>query len=238
MHAGPPLSTPGPHGAGGRRAAEVAALLGLVPAVGLGALRTILGEAPETSAQLFGNFVFTLAYAAPYILTLAVSRIPDAAARGGLLLALGVLSLFASFSAFSIVTVVLLPATAAIFVAAGGSLRAAEGRVLVAAPFFVTGMALAVVIALGFFALFGLRPDETRCWMEARGSDGEMRWHASPNVGGSARLSAGPMSGPGRSFCTSDIITDAEAAIGLGILAVASAGMVGVSRLGRGRSEA
>ena len=67
-------------------------LLGLVPAVGLGALRTILGEAPETSAQLFGNAVFTPAYVAPYLLTLAVSRAPDPAARGGLLLALGILS--------------------------------------------------------------------------------------------------------------------------------------------------
>ena len=238
MGAGPPDSTPRPPGPAGRRAAEIAALLGLVPAVGLGVLRTILGEAPETSAQLFGNGVFTLIYVAPYLLTLAVSRAPDPAARGGLLLALGMVSFVASFSTFSLVTVVLLPATVAVFVAAANSLSAAKGRVVWAAPFLVAGLALAVVMGLGFFALFGLQADESRCWVEARGPGGETQWQTRPNVGGPNALSAGPTSGVGGSFCTSDIITNAEAAVGLGILAMATAGIVGVSRLGRSGQRA
>ena len=74
--------------------------MGLVPAVGLGALRVLNGEAPAVAAQVAGNIAFTLVYASPYLLALIASRAGDPGVRGSLLAALGLLSLVASFSTF------------------------------------------------------------------------------------------------------------------------------------------
>ena len=102
----------------GQRAAIVAGLLGLIPALGLGVLSFINQEPPEVREELAGNIVFALVFASPYLLALVAARIRNPAKRGGLLLALGILSLAAVFSALSGVTVVLLPATVALFIAA------------------------------------------------------------------------------------------------------------------------
>ena len=89
----------------GQSAAVIGGLLGLVAATALGVLRFVLAEGPEAEAQMLGNVAFALVYASPYLLTLVVSRTRDAAARGGLLMALGLLSWAASFSTFSLITV-------------------------------------------------------------------------------------------------------------------------------------
>ena len=220
--------------AAGRRLALIAGVLGLVPAIGLGSLRMVLGEAPEVGVQLLGNLAFALVYAAPYLLILAVSRANDPATRGGLLLALALLSLAASFSTFSLVTIVLLPATAAVFVAAVRSIRSAERRLISAGPVFLAGLACAALIGLGFFALFGIEPDESHCWVLTRVVDEGMEWQGRPNVGGPHTLSTGLL-GPEsrRSFCTSDIITNSEAARSLGIVAAGAIVLIGVSMVHR-----
>ena len=73
----------------------IGAVVGLVPAVGLGALRVLNGEAPAVAAQVAGNIAFTLVYASPYLLALIASRAGDPGVRGSLLAALGLLSLVA-----------------------------------------------------------------------------------------------------------------------------------------------
>ena len=220
----------------GQRAAVVAGLLGLVPAVGLGSLRFVLAEEPEAQAQVAGNLAFTLLYVSPYLITLAISRTHDPAVRGALLLALGLLSMVASFSSLAGVAVVLLPATVAIFVASVKSLRVADHAVGRAAPTLLAGLVGVAVIGLSFYAMFGLQADEACCWALTRGSDGQDAWLAQPVIGGPNELAlrAGPS--VSRSLCTSDIITNSEAAFGMGILAVAAFSFIGISRLTWGAS--
>ena len=217
----------------GQSAAVVGGLLGLVAATALGVLRFALADSPEAEAQMLGNVAFALVYASPYLLTLVVSRTRDSAARGGLLMALGLLSWAASFSTFSLVTVILLPATVAILLGSVLSLRSASGGLLRAAPFFLAGVVGVAAVGFSFYSLFGLESDETRCWALVRGPDGQQAWQSRPNVGGSPhRLSIGPTGAQTiRSTCTSDIITNSEAAVGLGVLAVAATLLIGVSRV-------
>ena len=215
----------------GQRAGVVAGVLGLVPAVGLGSLRFVLAEEPEAQAQVAGGVAFSLAYMSPYLVTIAISRTHDPAVRGALLLALGLLSMVASFSSLAGVTVVLLPATVAIFVASVKSLRVADHAVGRAAPTFLAGLVGVAVIGLSFYAMLGLQADEARCWALTQGSDGQEAWLAQPVLGGPNELAlrAGPS--VSRSLCTSDIITNSEAAFGTGILAVAVFSFIGISRL-------
>ena len=52
------------------------------------------------------------------------------------------------------------------------------------------------------------------------GAEGEYVWESRPNVGGPGGLSAGLLSGHDReSSCVSDIITNGEAGVGVGLLA-------------------
>ena len=216
----------------GQRAAVVAGLLGLVPAASLGALRFVLGEQPVVQAQVAGSLAFSLVYMSPYLVTLAVSRAHHPAMRGALLLALGLLSMVASFSSLAGVTVVLLPATVAIFVASVKSIRVADHAVGRGAPSLLAGLVGVAVIGLSFYALFGLQADEARCWALTRGANGQETWHATPNLGGPNELALSA-TGPSirRSICTSDIITNSEAAVGMGILTVGALSLIGISRL-------
>lgn len=132
--------------------------MGLAPAVGLGILSTVL-SGPQ---PLLGSGVMALVYITPYALTLAVSLAGYPPARGGLLLALGLLSLAASFSAFSLVTLILLPAIFVILLAGTTSLSGHNVRVAV--PFFLAGLLGAALVGVSFYALFGLEADEPRCW--------------------------------------------------------------------------
>ena len=149
----------------GIRAARIGAVAGLVPAVGLSLLRILNGEPPQVVDEVIGNIAFTLVYASPYLLALMASRARDPGVRGGLLVALGLLSLVASFSTLSLVTVVLLPATFVLWFAAARSL-AASGRPLVTSvPAAAVGLFMAATVGLGFFALWGIQDDEARAAM-------------------------------------------------------------------------
>ena len=154
--------------------------------------------------------------------------------RGALLLALGLLSLVASFSSLAGVTVALLPATVAIFVASVKSIRVADHALGRAAPSFLAGLVGVAVIGLSFYAMFGLRADEARCWALTREAGGQESWLARPVLGGPNKLTLSA-TGPSvrRSMCTSDIIANSEAAIGVAVLAVAVLGLIGISRFNR-----
>ena len=235
----------------GTRVAVIGAVLGVVPAVGLGSLRFLLAEGPESAAQIAGNIAFALVYLSPYLLALMASRVRDPGVRGGLLAAVGLLSLAASVSSLALVTVVLLPATFVIWFAAAKSITASGRRLAASVPAVGVGLLIAAAVGFGFLTMFGMQDAEARCWVLYQGSDGQTRWESRPNVGGPGALSAGLLSGgPAmvsgdggatwriehvsghvRALCLSDVITNAEAAMSIGVLAAALLSMALASRL-------
>jgi hypothetical protein len=130
-----------------RRLTLIAGILGLVPAAFLGARLFFSQEQPVAWA-------LALLYGTPYLLALWLSRSEDHAARGGLLLTLGLISLAASFSSLAGVALVLLPATAALLLAAALSMRLA-GRQMprIALLFFSSLLMSAVIIGFSVYAL-------------------------------------------------------------------------------------
>ena len=221
----------------GARAAVVGSILGIVPAIALGFLRFALSEEPEAIPQLAGHIAFTLIYLTPYALVLIASGAPNPGTRGGLLLALGLLSLIASFSAFSLVTLAFLPATFVIWFAAVRSLTAS--RRLPATfltgtlPAAVAGLLIAVTVGFSFYTLLLAQDSEPRCWTQTRGPDLQSRWESLPDPKTPGVLSATVSGGGTRSFCTSDITTNTEAAGSIAVLAVAFLVMLPVARFRR-----
>ena len=219
----------------GTRTAAIGSILGIVPAVALGFLRFVLAEEPEGFPQLAGHIAFTLVYLAPYVLVLIAGAAPNPGVRGGLLLVLGLLSLAASFSALSLVTLAFLPATVVIWFAAVRSLTAARRPLATTLPAAVAGLLIAATVGFGFYTLLLAQDPEPRCWAQTRGPDGWSRWESQPSPKNPDVLSATVTGGGtgGRSFCTSDIITDTEAAISVGVLAVAFLIMSSIVRFRR-----
>ena len=177
-------------------------------------------EPPQAAAQVAGHIAFTLVYASPYLLALMASRARDPGVRGGLLAALGLLSLVASFSSLSLVTVVLLPATFVLWFAAGRSLAASDRPLLTSVPAAAVGLLMAATVGFGFFALFGIQDPEARCWVLYQGADGQPRWEFDE-----------PVSFASRGHCTSDIITYTEAGMGMAAVGAALLAMLLVSHL-------
>ena len=213
------------------RLAVLGGILGLVAATGLGALRLLGSDGPLLREGLFGDTVFALVYMTPYLLTFVASRTRHPAARGGLLMALGLLSLVASFSTFSLVTVILLPATGAILMSAALSLRAPGRRLLLAPPYFAAGLVCGAVVVFTLVGLFALEADESRCWTLTRLEDGAEEWQSRSDQGGPNRLAMASGTGDLRSTCTSDIITNSEGTRALVSLSVAALLFVGAARL-------
>ena len=215
----------------GARAAAIGAVLGLVPAAGLGFLVFFNSDGPPGTG-IVGALSLALVYASPYVVVLMISRVRSASARGGLLAPIGVLSLAASFSSMSLVTVVFLPATFFILLASARSLTAAARPLITILPAAVGGVIVAAAIVSGFFALLLFQDDQDRCWVLLRDLNGHLRWESVPNVAGPGGLSPGPISGPSiRSICTSDIITPTEAAMSAGLVVSALLGALLLSRL-------
>ena len=146
----------------GTRAALVGSILGAVPAVALGFLRFALSEEPEAFPQLAGHIAFTLVYLAPYVLVLIAGAAPNPGVRGGLLLALGLLSLAASFSVLSLTTLAFLPATIVIWFAAVRSLTAARRLSATALPAAAAGLLIAATVGFGFYTLLFAQDAEDR----------------------------------------------------------------------------
>ena len=216
----------------GARAAGIGAVLGLVAAAGLGLLSFYNSTGPP-SVEVVGALSLGLLYASPYLATLMISRVRSAGARGGLLVPIGLLSLAASLSSMSLVTLAFLPATYFIWLAVARSLAASARPLTSILPAAAGGAVVAAAIVSGFFALLLVQDDDARCWALLRDEDGHRRWESVPNV--SARpggLSPGPASGPSvRNSCISDVVTTTEAAISIGLVASALLGSLVLSRL-------
>ena len=189
----------------GTRAALVGSILGIVPAVGLGFLRfTLAAEELEAFPQLAGHIAFTLVYLAPYALVLMARAAPNPGVRGGLLLALGLLSLAASFSAFSLATLVFLPATVVIWFAALRSLTGARNLWATALPACASGLLIAAAVGFAFYTLLLGQDAEPRCWAETRGPDGQSRWEVHPGHGNPGEFRITTSGGTSRAFCTGE----------------------------------
>ena len=182
--------------------------MGLLAAAVLGSFRFFGDDGPVTAERLFADTVFTLVYTSPYLLTLAAARAEHPSARGGLLIALGTLSLIASFSTFSLITLILLPATGAM--AAAWSLRSPGRRLVLVPPYLAAGLICGTLIALSFVALFAFEADESRCWTLVRNEEGRREWESRPNGGEHGRVTIVSDQNDIRSTCSSDIITDSE----------------------------
>ena len=220
----------------GRNITLMGGIVGLAAALGLGSLRFINSEPPEMRAQVFGNLVFALVYATPYLIAIGLSRVHHPGTRGALLMPVALLSFVASFSTFSGVTVLLLPATVLLFVSALRSLLGSAQRLLRTIGRMSLGMVGVVFVVISFLVLLVFSPDESRCWNLVAQPGGQAEWQAvkSQGTGNSLQLSAGPH--VSRDICTSDIINNQEAAVSLGLLlasAATFAGPVIVSRTSR-----
>ncbi len=214
----------------GARAAEVAAFIGLIPAILLNSLWFFPLEEPQVSEQLVGNVVLSLTIAAPYVLVLMASQVRRPGARGALLAVLGLLSLAASFSVLvSPITLVLLPATFAIWFAAARSLNVSVRPLGATAFAAIAGILIAATVGLSFFVLIWLGESEPKCWESSLSADGRYVWQALPDVARQGEAQGVTLSGNGT--CVSDLITNAEAGMGAGILAIAFLAMTLTMRL-------
>ena len=214
----------------GTRAAVLGTVIGLIPAVILGSLPFLLADEPMVREQLTGNAVFALWYASPYLLTFIASKERRPGVRGSLLTAFGMLSFAACFSSMSLVSIVLLPATFVIFFAAARSFTVSVRPLTPTLLALLAGLVVASAVGLSFFALFfGIQDPEARCWVLTPGTDGQPIWETRPNSGGPGSLGVGPLSGTERSVCVSDIISNSEAAMSMGFLAIAFAGTLLIS---------
>ena len=215
----------------GARAAVVGSAAGLIPAITL-AFYWFLSQEPDVAAQRVGYVAWGLLLLSPYVLGLVASRVREPGVRGGLLLGVGLLALVGSFSTFSSIAFIFLPATFVIWFAAVRSLTVASRPLATVTPATVAGLLIAAIVGFGFFSLLWMQSQdqEVRCWVLTRGPDGYSRWESRPNVGGQGTISVGLLTGGERSTCISGIITNSEAAMGIGAVAIAILGMLMVSR--------
>ena len=105
-----------------RRLTLAGAIVGLIPALGLSILRTVNEHSGWELVP--GNIVFELIYVSPYLVAIYASRLQSISARAPLLLAAATLSFIATFSLLSGVSIVLLPATVLLAIAAVRTSRA------------------------------------------------------------------------------------------------------------------
>ena len=218
------------HTGRGARAAEVAAFIGLIPAIILGALSFFPLQEPQVSEQLAGNLVLSLTWAAPYVLVLMASQIKRPGARGALLAVFGLLSLAASFSVLvSPITLIFLPATFAIWFAAARSLTAAVRPFATTTFAAIAGILIVAMVGLSFYALLWLGEPEPKCWELSPSADGRYVWEALPDVAGQSEAQGVTLTRSGT--CVSDLITNAEAGVSAGLLVIALVVMIVTMRL-------
>ena len=215
----------------GTTAAVVGAVIGLVTVAVLGSLIFVLHDEPGFAVHFAGKIALTLVYASPYLFALIASRAKRPATRGGLLLAFGLLSLAASFSSVvSPITLVFLPATFAIWFAAARSLTASVRPLAATLTATILGLAVAATVGLSLYTLFGVQDAETRCWVLSLSADGQYVWEDQrPNLDDAGTLTISLSGGNKQGIC-SEIITNAEAGMGAGLLTVAFLEMLLISR--------
>jgi hypothetical protein len=186
----------------------------------LGGLRVANSEAPQLRAEWAGNVAFTLIYLAPFVLSLLVFRRRRPLWRAAVWAAAGALAAGGIYTAFSGVTLVLLPAALLLTPAAVATLMRAPAQRWPAAILISAAL---VALVSGAFLLLITGPGDGRCWELVRGPQGETAWQVAPYTQGGTVTAGAGGDEPGvvRVQCTSDVITTAEAGASLLLLAVA-----------------
>ena len=132
------------------------AILGLIPALGLSVLRTV--DDHNGWELLPGNAVFGLIYMSPYLVAIYASRLQSVSSQAPLLLVAAPLSLLVSFSALSGVSIVLLPATLLLTIAAVRTLMASDRTFIRKVVSSLGAIVADALVVSSFLALF-LRED-------------------------------------------------------------------------------
>jgi hypothetical protein len=204
------------------------AMLGLAAGIFLTILRIVNSEGPQLRAEWVGNLVFSLVYLAPFALSLLALRW-SAPWRAGVWGAAAVLGCLGALTAFSGVSLVLLPAALLLAPAA----LAAYGRIS-PSRWPATVLIAAMLIGLVAGGWLGLRSgkDAGRCWELVRGPAGETAWQEAPfsQSSSATATAAGEKANIVRVLCTTDVITATEAGVGLLPLILAGALVMGMAR--------
>lgn len=199
------------------------AIVGLAGGLFLGGLRVANSEAPQLRAEWAGNLVFTLVYLAPFVLSLVALRWRKPLWRAAVWGAAAILAVLGVYTAFSGVTLVLLPAALLLAPAALAALARTPAGRWPATLLIATAL---VALISGAWLLLITGAEQGRCWELVRGPQGETTWQAAPySQSGTATAPAeGDEPGVVRVMCSSDVITTAEA--GLGMLPLVVAGLL------------
>ena len=214
----------------GTSSAAAGAVMGLVTVAGSGSLLFLPDYGANFAPRLAAKIALILIYASPYLFALAASRAKRPGTRGGLLLAFGLLSLVASLSSLSLVTLTLLPATIVILFAAARSLTTTIRPLTATLTAGVLGLAVAATVGLSLFTLVGVQAKEYRCQVSTLNQDGQYVSEDRPNLGGPDTLTVGPLSGGTTESTCSEVVSDAEAGMSVGVLTVAFLEMLLISK--------
>lgn len=196
------------------------AAIGIAGSLLLGGLRVANSQPPQARVEWAGNLVFTLVYLTPFALSLLALR-ARWAWRGSVWAGAAVLAILGAYTAFSGVSLVLLPAAALLAPAAVAAWIHARPRRLPAGALLAT---ILVGLVAGAWLVLISGPEDGRCWELVRGPGGETTWREVPySQSGTVTLPAesdgtGVVSG----WCTNDVITIGEAGLGFFLLAAAS----------------
>ena len=204
-----------------RRLALGGALWGVAASMVLGGF-LFAGEEPRTGETLTGDAAQLFLYLAPFILSLLALRLEEPACRAGLWGGCGLLALIASFTSFSGVTLLLLPAGVLLLVAAG-RLRAS---VLSTSRAIAIGLAVATVLTGIGAALALFVREDPRCWTRT----GTGAWNPAPVRGDFDLVLEGEAT---EGVCKSDVATAGEAGLSAGIWVGAGLSLLAAGRSGR-----
>jgi hypothetical protein len=202
----------------GPTAAVLGIALNVLIAVAFGALRLLVEAPPLRTLTWPGALALVVAYGAPAALAVVALRTRRPAA----LLAAGLLGLPLAFTALSGISLVLL-VPAACYLAGYAAWRPRP-------PLRAAGLAGIVAIAIAgvaalvlpFGATIGTPQAFCYSWTEDRAGH-RVYSPARPDRSGPAARTVGPAGTPGGQGCTSDVVTPAEAALGLAAAALALA---------------
>jgi hypothetical protein len=202
---------------------------GLVGALALAALRTVLSMlwGVPFPFNLPGDAVFGALYVMPFALTLAALWWGSPAQRAAAWAAGTILAVMVSFTAFSGVSLIFLPAAPLLLLA---TLRTIRGRA-VRQSALAMGFALVLVLlnAGAFGALF-LTQDGV-CWQRVRAADGQESWQSAPYSNTGSISASGE--GVQEIRCDSDTFSATELLVSSTLLTLTAAVWMSASRLPR-----
>jgi hypothetical protein len=176
---------------------------------------TIQTPSPPFNGELFGGLAFALAYMLPFALSLSLLRLPNVILQTATWLAAAILGLLASFTTFSLVSLVLFPLPAFLLLGAALlSLKSVEWKQR--DHVVVISVGLIVLGSASWLLLFS--QENPQCWALVHNVDGRETWQSRPFSQGPLQLPADPSLGdPVTMTCSSDTIAPAEAGQSLGL---------------------